>query len=479
MKKHSFLLAVAVFLLCGVINAQNIGLRTTSPQAPVHISSSGQVNTAGGLLVLGDTTEAHLEVDFDILQSNFGSVPLLLKLQPVGGNLNIGNGLLFADRTNNFVGINTIIPNTELQLHGEMRMTTAGLGTTQKDKLSIFGNLEEIATLGLGWIKNDSYETITQGGFPTDRSNIINVYEMYYKSEGAHRWFINQLANMSSPDMILSRDGDLGLGPADPGSKFHITNGYSASLSGKGYMQLGTTNSTNLVMDGNEILARSNGLASTLYLQYWGGNLSLCFPSNTGVGIGNFDPDSKLHITGGADASLSDHGYLITGSTTAANVVMDNNEMMARNNGASSPFYIQHDAGNLFLCGEENGQVGIGVETAEGLPDDTDFLLAVDGKIIAEEVRVELSGFWPDYVFEKNYTLKPLDKLNEEIKTLGHLPGIPSAAQVATEGFELGDMQRKLLEKIEELTLYVLELHNTNKALTQEIEILKSKVNGN
>ncbi len=541
MKKRSLILAICVFLTFHIAYGQKIGLLTNTPQAPVHISSSGQVNTPGGLLVLGDTSEAHMELDFDILQSNFGMNPnsmklqpfggkvgintlfpqapfhlyssgqvntpgglallgdlneghmimdfdllqssygatsfLPLRVQPSGGNLNVGNGLIFADRVNNFVGINTSSPTTELQLHGEMRLTTAGFATTQKDKIAIFGDLEDAGTVGLGWIK-------TSGGFggivdtiSTSRHSLIDTYELYYKSQGAHRWFINELADVNTPDMILSSAGDLGLGISAPESKFHITNGYGASLSGKGYMQLGPTNAANIVMDPNEVQARSNGSASTLFLQFWGGNLSLCNSANTGVGIGNSNPVSKLHITGGVDASLATQGFFVTGPTSGANIVMDDNEIMARNNGAASPFYVQHDAGNLLLCGLENGQVGIGIGSEANLPS-SEYLLAVDGKIISEEVRVELSGNWPDYVFEENYKLKPLDLLKLEISQSGHLPGMPSAKKVEEEGFELGDMQRRLLEKVEELTLYVIELDNANKELTREIELMKSKMKG-
>jgi len=115
----------------------------------------------------------------------------------------------------------------------------------------------------------------------------------------------------------------------------------------------------------------------------------------------------------------------------------------------------------------EAGQVGIGVLSSATMPSN-DYLLAVDGKIISEEVRVEVSGTWPDYVFEKEYALTPLTELESEIAHLGHLPGVPSARQVSEEGILLGDMNRILLEKVEELTLYVI-------ALKKEIEILRTE----
>ena len=95
------------------------------------------------------------------------------------------------------------------------------------------------------------------------------------------------------------------------------------------------------------------------------------------------------------------------------------------------------------------------------------YKVAVDGKIIAEEVRVQLSSAWPDYVFEEDYKIMSLEKLEQEILQLGHLPGIPSAQEVESEGIALGNMQKMMMEKIEELTLHIIQLN-------KEIEQLKS-----
>jgi hypothetical protein len=93
--------------------------------------------------------------------------------------------------------------------------------------------------------------------------------------------------------------------------------------------------------------------------------------------------------------------------------------------------------------------------------------LVVEGLISAREVKV-LTGPIPDYVFEQDYTLMSLSDLETYIKTNKHLPGIPSASEVeANEGLELGEMNRLLLEKVEELTLHII-------AQQKEIETLKS-----
>ena len=105
----------------------------------------------------------------------------------------------------------------------------------------------------------------------------------------------------------------------------------------------------------------------------------------------------------------------------------------------------------------------------------TGYALSVDGKIIAEEIRVANSTTWPDFVFQSSYNLMPLEQLEQHIKTEKHLPGIPSAQQIENEcGFDLGAMQQNVVQKIEELTLYVIQLNKENKLLQQKVEALEA-----
>ena len=86
------------------------------------------------------------------------------------------------------------------------------------------------------------------------------------------------------------------------------------------------------------------------------------------------------------------------------------------------------------------------------------YKVSVDGKVICEELRVQLNAAWPDYVFAKNYRLKSLSEVENFIIQNNHLPNIPSAKEVEKNGFDVGDMNKRLLEKVEELTLYVIQL---------------------
>ncbi len=124
----------------------------------------------------------------------------------------------------------------------------------------------------------------------------------------------------------------------------------------------------------------------------------------------------------------------------------------------SVPFFVEAD-----------GRVAIGAPKAAN-----GYHLSVGGKVICEELKVQLKGAWPDYVFADNYELKPLSEVEAHIKSEKHLPGIPAAAELEKEGLEVGDMQKRMMEKIEELTLYVIKINKENEALKQRVELLES-----
>ncbi|MES2775797.1 MAG: hypothetical protein V4722_16605 [Bacteroidota bacterium] len=108
------------------------------------------------------------------------------------------------------------------------------------------------------------------------------------------------------------------------------------------------------------------------------------------------------------------------------------------------------------------------------------YKLAVKGKVAATDFNVVAVGSWPDYVFADDYKLRSLEETEAFIKVNKHLPNIPAAAVVEKEGIALGDMQKRMMEKIEELTLYLIdakkELNNFKAEANKEIEQLKQQV---
>ena len=111
--------------------------------------------------------------------------------------------------------------------------------------------------------------------------------------------------------------------------------------------------------------------------------------------------------------------------------------------------------------------IGIGTSNTQG------YKLAVNGSIIAQKIKLKAFSQWPDYVFRKDYVLPGLPQVEKYITEHQHLPGLPSAEEVKKDGLELGDNQAIMLKKIEELTLYVIELNKKVEKLATENEELK------
>ena len=122
---------------------------------------------------------------------------------------------------------------------------------------------------------------------------------------------------------------------------------------------------------------------------------------------------------------------------------------------------------DMYFSGD--GNIGIGT-SAPGT-----FKLAVEGKIGAREIRVTTTNPWPDYVFGEQYKLKSLATLEGFIKKNNHLPNMPSAKEVNDNGIELGNMNTRVVEKIEELTLYVIELNKRMAKLEKENARLRNQ----
>jgi len=129
---------------------------------------------------------------------------------------------------------------------------------------------------------------------------------------------------------------------------------------------------------------------------------------------------------------------------------------------------LEDGNGNLRMKVQSNGKVGIGTASP-------DSKLTVKGNIHAEEVKVDLSVPGPDYVFKEDYDLMSLAEIQNYIKKYGHLPNIPSAKEMEENGIQLGEMNMKLLEKIEELTLYILVQEKKMEAILLRLENLESK----
>ncbi len=131
----------------------------------------------------------------------------------------------------------------------------------------------------------------------------------------------------------------------------------------------------------------------------------------------------------------------------------NNKGLVGTHHGKNSIGFYTKGGGWSLILNRNSGQVGIGTFD---IPED--YKLAVNGTMIIEEIHLQQKEEWPDYVFNNNYELLTLPELEDYISKNGHLPNIPSAQEVLqNNGFKASNMIKKLLEKVEELTLYTIQ----------------------
>jgi hypothetical protein len=261
--------------------------------------------------------------------------------------------------------------------------------------------------------------------------------------------------------------GNVGIGTNTPEAKLHVNGDIRVPISAK--IVLGTA---------------AGGYGE--YIQNYQTGIGLYTNSarrvvidNIGnVGIGTSSPNQKLNIFDGnislkVASNSNTQGLLFQNSGSSYVWAIQRTGVSSAdlqfNGGASS------DPNSMAtrVVFKNNGNVGIGTSTP-------DSKLTVKGVIHAEEVKVDLSVPGPDYVFASDYPLASLEDTKAYIEQNKHLPGIPSSDEMQQNGVNLLEMNMKLLEKVEELTLYVIEqkkMHtNLESTLLQKIEALETKL---
>jgi sporulation protein YlmC with PRC-barrel domain len=350
-------------------------------------------------------------------------------------------GERFRLKANGNVGIGTSSPVEKLEVNGGLKVSgslTAStlqltglnieVGSDPCNNFIIAGPNGNLTTYSEDCFTNSplAFWSTLGNTFPNNINRFIgtiNNYDFRIKTNNIER-------------MIVKADGKVGIGTSNPSSLLDIK---------------GTGNSS-----ATSSLSISNSTASSI----------LFVRDDVKIGVGTFSPEQMLSVNGGVNI---DHSNSNNGTIDNALKFGGNNSGEGigskRTQGSGQyalDFYTSYSSRMTIT---NDGKVGIGIDpsTTGGT-----YKLYVDGGIASREVKVMLGNF-PDYVFSDDFSLMSLKELEEFIKINKHLPEIPSAKEVEDkQGFEVGDMQLKLLKKIEELTLYIIQQQKEIDGLRQK-----------
>ncbi len=377
------------------------------------------------------------------------------------------SSILTNAQTNTFptsgnVGIGTLEPKEKLQINDDFVFHTGGHNVLFFNHSSAAGDLDP--NLYSGDLRFDP----VNGGLSLGVSSTTT--------------------NAPSSQLYINKNGSVGIGTTSLLGRLHIngetyvTNGwlrvkgqrgiYFHDYGGGFYMK----DNSWIRTFGNKNFYHNTGVMRTDGVLQVGGNGARFIVDGYGkVGIGVTNPKERLEIGKAFTFHDGGHQVLFFNHSSAkgdhfdtkysADLRFDSlNGIMSL--GVSS---TKTNAPSTRLAIRKSGNVGIGTTTP-------DSKLTVKGKIHAEEVKIDLSVPAPDYVFKKEYDLLTIDEVQQHIQEKGHLPNIPSAKIMETEGVDLGTMNMKLLEKIEELTLYTIDQEEELKIQEKQLKSQEKRI---
>ena len=403
--------------------------------------------------------------------------PLNYHINPLGGNVGIG------------------VQNATAQLHTLNSVRFEGLpfatekpnailGTDAQGNVfnydpSIFGS----GSSGNAWLLNGNSATNPGTGLGENFVGTIDAKDLVFGVNSDEKLRITQTGRLK----MYNIDGanytkNLYIGG---GNENFQTSGINANTAvGLGSLSLNTTGFSNTALGFNSLVENTSGSLNcsvginSMYKNITGSS-NVSFGHNTMYSNVSGDNNTALGNQVFENKQLGSSNTAI-GSFAGITLIDGTNNVLigANTNTMSTTASNELNIGNWIFG--KNGQIAIG--NFSNLPQafitNADYQLIVKRGIRTEKVRVDIASVknWADYVFEDDYKLMSLKELDQYIKANGHLPNIPTSEEVVKDGVDLGEMNSKLLEKVEELTLHTIDLNKKNESQQKVIDDLISRL---
>ena len=428
------LLSTMAFAQVHTDDAGNVGIGTKTPEHKLSVLgniSSTIGSNEGGALFLENTFKTANDASYRwALYNMTGSY---------------GNSLQFWNYNKNFTVYG---PKLTIRDDGNV-----GIGTSNPtSKLDVIGTIQ-----GRAVIKLLDYSNIVKADFAYD-SAIDQMYLYGYKPNS-----IFSIYTGGKRQFDITSTGNVGIGNTSPEHKLSVSGNISSKTSTNEGGAIFLENDSKTATDVSYRWALYNMTGSYgNSLQFWNYNREftaygpkLTIADDGSVGIGTTTPTAKLQVNGSAK---------FQGNTFFTG---DYSEWFDE---ANRPLAIAYNRNsNVYLvAGTSTGNVGIGTNAPREK-------LSVNGKIRAHEIKVEQAN-WPDYVFEDSYKNLSLKEVEKFIKKNKHLPDMPTAAAIEKNGLALGEIVKLQQQKIEELTLHLIQQEKLISTALEKIDIQQKEI---
>jgi len=344
---------------------------------------------------------------------------------------------------------NTIAQDATQLLSKDTRSTATAPDTYNKD---LEFHFKFYSTLGIQGVNSGYYASVLGLRGWGDNSG-GKAHELAFTDDNQVRVRSGFSPTWEAWRRIISEDnnGNVGINTTAPISPLSV-NGATALLNGSEirFYNPGNTNWAQIKSpNSGDFAFNTGGVANAFYI------------ANSGnVGIGTANPLKRLDITAQNEHLLTLANSSLSGSGARWDFNVYQNTLQLGRSGVANDFIIN-----------STGNIGIGTANLN----DANYKLFVETGIRTRKIKVDQTT-WADYVFHSSYRLPSLQEVEAYIKQNRHLPGVPSAMEVEQNGLDVGESQAVLLKKIEELTLYVIELKKENEKLKQETEVRFKKL---